>query len=1076
MLNSSRLLLRTEAQPELLLHCIAAPSQKPFTFFLPFALTHPLLYVVAIQQVEKRPLERMHAPPSAGTSTAATAAFTASWRGLPHLTSPSLPSAVQRELRRQNDAVAECAVDSSAAPLHDRRAMASTPEQQVASYDLSDPTFSDTLSRLGPSARKLLALAQEVEAEESGGAKQRARTAVANVKSSTLPAMKSNKGTAAGTLGKDYGVSEDNGTISSQRRAPALRHGERFAATMPERVGQGERASLPPKRGLREGTSSTTREEAGSARLLRSSSPALNGTVTSLNSTMGARQGQLQSTITRRHPCEEPPLVQTLRRFLDKEVLLATGGAAAPVVALEQLGPYREAFAAFITAVPGYAAFLSDIRAAFDNVIQRQAELLAESYAKEMTKGQELAKHREDVRALQQNMSRLHHELDHHRQQLLEREAALSVALEKEAEHIRLEKRNGRSGEVVKQLEMAQQRVEELSRINQSDLEKILVLIGAVRECDRRMVEYEQKVRFLSGQVEELDEFKRLAGEAQTQLQRYKERFEAFVPSDDFDVMKAFLTDELEVAHAAARRMRRTAAVRGTQVDVLNRRVLQLEAEQRELLDSGNPTGQLTPRPNWAQVQRTLPELADHVKPTHSAPLEVEQGEEWGSGTTGVEVLTVAGPTKTVEQVNYLVEQVYTLQQRLAAKEAQCKSTEEELRQLQATRPPGSTTDVLFAHPSAKAMAASTTRGTQLSVSAVQSLGSQGNPSAHRSRGSSSSLTLHGAGLPIVGPGMGDNVPVHLRACGVVERHPVEPVTAVQLCYDFFLNVLKPAVDGLDEKDCNVPELLASFLEAERQESGNAALAPYRCAAHLALNLAEDARDPLLCTFPLMLLLNVSRGTMPVRVAVDAVTVVAHVKADLVALAEEQKKPRLRRQAVSECICPILELKPAEQIAELRAVLGTDGTLDVQTLVGLEGRFIQTLFRQECLDSMEMYLRFLHAVTIRSQAANAGSGETDSAEEAPTSDAAFASVAPGDSVIALTDVAAAVVEVEPLTPAVVVRELTENAVGTKEVPVDEVEGVGVRPVHVRLSELIKAMGVAPLIRRTAQSSREECSL
>ncbi|EPY16365.1 hypothetical protein STCU_11355 [Strigomonas culicis] len=79
----------------------------------------------------------------------------------------------------------------------------------------------------------------------------------------------------------------------------------------------------------------------------------------------------------------------------------------------------------------------------------------------------------------------------------------------------------------------------------------------------------------------------------------------------------------------------------------------------------------------------------------------------------------------------------------------------------------------------------------------------------------------------------------------------------------------------------------------------------------------------------------------------------------------------------------------------------------------------------------------------------------------------------GDRIIALTDLSEAILEAEPETPVVIIRELTENAVtGGRDMLVVDEE----RPAFVRLSEAIKVVNTAPIIPRSVKSTVEECTL
>lgn len=548
----------------------------------------------------------------------------------------------------------------------------------------------------------------------------------------------------------------------------------------------------------------------------------------------------------------------------------------------------------------------------------------------------------------------------------------------------------------------------------------------------------------MSGQVAELNEFQRLAGEAQAELQKYKHKFRAYVSAEDYELMKNHLTLELSAAQTLARHLRRTATVRGTQVDVMLRKIRQLENEQKTLTESDNPKGLLTPRPQWKKVYETVPDLHEFAKPIHNDPLGQLSNNNKPHNEEEVdeaELLVVDGPTQTSLHVDFLVSLVQSLQQRLEQAENEKNIAIDAARQDHLTK---SFRRVSMAEPAGTGGATHNT-----SVSRQGSNKSGGSNNKRRSQVETIAPVIVDV-PPIIAPGVKATVPIHLRCTGIVDRKPIPNVEALKLTFDFFRYELLPTLELQEPQaaaECDVQLMFLRFLEQriiQKEELGNFLSAP-----HIALNIIEDAKDPLLRTPALVLLSNILQNLMPVRLAVDATIVVSQVVDDLTAIAKEQQKSRLRRHAIAECLTPILELKTSEELAELRSALGHEASFDLYALVSIENRFLCTFFYQQCQVSMDMYAKLLKALTDRS---------TETADDNY------------DRLITLEDLERAIYETEPNTPEVVVRELTENSTRRPE------DASGAFEDKLRLSEVIGVLDVSPIFLRTSQSSKEECVL
>lgn len=842
---------------------------------------------------------------------------------------------------------------------------------------LDDPTFNDTLAHIGPSARRLLELDQQQQDEKQNEAKDK------NVKPKKKTKKPIEKNNSSFELPSGVMI---HGT-------PRLKSSERCTATLTGTL--------------------NLRTQSETSKILKD-------------------LPTFKSTLTR-NPEDEPPLVKTLNNFLEREIKLKAGNCVP--TSTEALGPYREALSALITAFPGYGKLLCDIQSAYDNVLQSQSELLAEAYNKEMANYQLAQKYQEDTSQLRSTVSKLENDLAAMELEMLDRESRAVKAAE--SKHSAGSSRADNI-ELRKHLEITTVRVEELEAMTRGDSEKILVLIGAVRECDKRLKAYEKKVAFMSGQVAELNEFQRLAGEAQAELQKYKHKFRAYVSAEDYEMMKNHLTQELAAAQTLARHLRRTATVRGTQVDVMMRKIRQLEYEQKMFIESEHPKELLTPRPSWKSVYDQIPELNEYGKPIHNDPLGQISNPNKDEEVDAAELLVVDGPKRTSLQVEFLVNIVNSLKERLSVMESEKNEAVDAARKEHLTK---SFRRVSTVEP---------VQGAHTTTSARQGSSKSLLGSKRRSQVETiAPITIKPP--PIFAPGVGTHVPQHLRCVGIVDRVPVNNISSLKIAYGFFRTELLPTLELQEPQaaaECDIQALFLHYLENKVMPQDEA-LASFTAAPHIALNLMEDAKDPFLRTPALVLLSNILQGIMPVRLAVDAIIIVSQIVDDLTAVAKEQQKSRLRRHAIAECLTPILELKTTDEIAELRAVLGHDDSYDLYSLVSIENKFLTTMFFQQCQVSMDMYGKLLKALT-------------EASEE--VADENY------DRLITLDDLARVIYEVEPRTPEVIVRELTENSTRRP----DDVSG----PIEEKLwlSDAIMAIDVSPIFLRTPQCTREECIL
>ncbi|KAG5472473.1 hypothetical protein LSCM1_03872 [Leishmania martiniquensis] len=885
-------------------------------------------------------------------------------------------------------------------------------------------------------------------------------------------------------------------------------------------------------------------------------------TLRNLEHTMDVRSPMLASSITHPPHCggnatstmpadaATPPLVKQLQSYIKRELILNSDGTGVPSV-IDQLNPYREAFRALRSAFPAYAALFDDIQCAYDNAIQAQAELVSEAYSAVVARRVEKVTQLESVAALHQQVHSLQEELGKMEEALQSR----VHAQETERLHSAMQRpRTGRTNdrlELHRELEVATQRVAELERKSQIDLEKILVLIGAMRECDRRLKEYERLVTSVMGQVSELDEFKRIAGDAQAELERFRKKYANYVPASDFCLMREHLTSELEAAHLMTRRWRRTAAVRGTQLDVMQSRLKVLEEERETLVKAAEAAAAphydaqahgvstdtvLTPRPSWGRIYELYPDLCAYAADAGQLTTELDGDDDdteanvrenctsaidaSTSANLAVGLPTVKGPKETGLQVEYLVQRILALEGILRAQGQQQRvlysssaglvEGGDELADAAHTNSVKNLPEVSLA---AKDKPPSSSPILQHRNSRHTRGHGEGLCNAFSSTiaGSPATRSVPPLELPLLGLGYGTQVHPCWRASGVLSRCPVAPPTILSMVYHFFLDVLPTYLEQEDKAQQASGQAVASaqgsadrlapflyeFLQSEMQVRED--LSAYDSVAHLTMNLERDGDKREWYSDALHLFSWIVHGVMPPRIGVDAAVLVAQVKHDIHALSKELQSSRVRRQALGECLQPVLELKTVAELAELRAALGGETTFSAEALCSDTHPFMQVLLKQECRAGMELYVSLLHALTVRARFMTA----SDARAAAPASAAAGSKgtrdskvppaplLAENDRVLSLEDVSAAVLEAEPCTPEVVLREVSLNAVskGLQVPGAERARGETVGDtttskasasneplVVVRLSDMVQVIGAAPILRRSRRTSKTDCAL
>ncbi|CAD2218016.1 hypothetical protein ADEAN_000550200 [Angomonas deanei] len=131
-------------------------------------------------------------------------------------------------------------------------------------------------------------------------------------------------------------------------------------------------------------------------------------------------------------------------------------------------------------------------------------------------------------------------------------------------------------------------------------------------------------------------------------------------------------------------------------------------------------------------------------------------------------------------------------------------------------------------------------------------------------------------------------------------------------------------------------------------------------------------------------------------------------------------------------------------------------SFDTLSFVDIRNKFMRTLFQQECYANMKLYAKIVVGISKKAR-------PSDEEEEIDGET---------NRVVTLKDVTDSIIEVEPKTPVVILRELTEDAVtrGKGGALVSEDE----KPFLIHLSDVMRVIGTAPILRRSPLSPHEDC--
>jgi hypothetical protein len=651
-----------------------------------------------------------------------------------------------------------------------------------------------------------------------------------------------------------------------------------------------------------------------------------------------------------------PPLLQAIEKYLQRELTMmnpdpdqldAQGATAI-------LPPHREAFRMFIEGMPSYASLLCNIMAAYDGVIQEQASASA-SAKKLAARAKEVdQRHADDTLRLQQ----------HHEEIIRQYETSLQEA-NRQLDQLLKEREADKANAVEVTIRNLRLQIKGMEQEKAADLEKILTLVAAVKECDLRVRDLELSLQAARVQLDEMAMTKKLMADAQVELLQLKDQYRDAMPMSKHQSIKDALTDQLNFANKEIKRVRRLCISRGTLVDTLEKKVDNLTLEVARFRVAAGPKQVrelLTPRPKWDDIREQIPELAEMA-----APMQLEMLDEDGRsadpqlhGPNEGNKRAVEGCRDTVMQVQRLVQIV-----------------QEQKMQIQQMN---SRDDGMECHVGVSALAMSSSSRTG---PPVQSMGSTDEPArSHSVVGVPTSIAAgmsipattrvcSSLQLPLLTAGPTADTLPYLRAVGSIPRALLEPQRTRELLFDFFNGNIRKQNDVL-AKGLDVHKYFHNFatlLLAGNSElrgklnnnAGSLTLYLLDTAARVhALSVAGVLSNP---SPTVILWKHVMEGSMPLRIALDALTVLDCVREELLALAAVENKSRLRRSALNELLTPMLQFKARDEFEELRASIGFESTIDIAQLVTPKSRFMDLLFEQEVAEGMKLFAKAVDKLT-----------------------------------------------------------------------------------------------------------------
>ena len=289
----------------------------------------------------------------------------------------------------------------------------------------------------------------------------------------------------------------------------------------------------------------------------------------------------------------KPPLLRAMEDRLEKEMGILS--ASGPVDPKERMRVYREVLHMFGEGFRNYGPMLEQMLDEFDHALNDEKRS-AQNAIRQAT---DLQIRKDADYAEMEKMEREKEELAADYDKKI---SALQARLE-ELQSTR-EDASGVSESLVGELDS-------LKRERVEDKEKILALIRAVRESDRRLRVAQDRIHSMGLELEKMEDTKDLLRKSQVRLGEMKDMYRETVPLSKHEATVKEMEAKLEEIRESEMKFRRFFAQRGCQVERFARTIGELNADRERLKKGKKKEGEraLTPRPDWREVHDLVSNL-----------------------------------------------------------------------------------------------------------------------------------------------------------------------------------------------------------------------------------------------------------------------------------------------------------------------------------------------------------------------------------------------------------------------------------------------------------------------------------
>ena len=627
----------------------------------------------------------------------------------------------------------------------------------------------------------------------------------------------------------------------------------------------------------------------------------------------------------------KPPLLVQMENYMTKELgILSLNDAE---YSGQRLKICREVMGMFLDNFQTYAPILSQIMAEYDRTIQEYAQSAADS-----------SKLASQLQLQRQEYDQKIHQIKQHseeaeQERIREIDQLLQIA---HAADSMKQKSTDAAGTLFAE-------IKRLEEQHKEDLDRLVSLVHTVREAEMKNRRLHEKVERLNQELGKAKDLKEAVTASQTALLELKEQYRETVPKVNFQALQEEFDRREKHHEMVERKLRRFLAARGSKLESLTSLSNQLRKE-RDKLKSKLPRS-LTPKPDWEKLlgdsmidlELTIP-IDDPLIPGTDGPVPdetvqaVEDIEDALKKTTSTPV-----SLSTQQRVEMLIEKLALAQATIDDQNQKLLDAAGAQLSPHLPAPPapvpshGSRQDsVVGALPSRSISPTNTSVAPLPSMISPLSLGA-----------SASGLTGGSDDGIWFGRGSGSAIPPYLRFEGVLQvlRPPLSALVSLVAAFLHYTTKLFTESNA-DASTWQIQTWLRNFL-VERY--GDLDGVRWGYAVHQAFEQYRSAN------ILIAVLASVVEGSLPYRIANDAMTVVTNVHNEALAIAELQQKKRVRKRDLMEVLGALLQYKELKFLEELRVALGRESTVNVDELIEDKHPFTARLLEQCLQEGVDLY-------------------------------------------------------------------------------------------------------------------------